>query len=88
MVSAQRGLSPEAVLIFAWIEARCANLSRKKRDEQLAEFLRILEEWAAEPVSLRRPADAEAKKIALEWARQELPTLLGAKVTRRAPRAL
>lgn len=73
-----RALSPEAVLLFACLESYCGSISRKKRLELLGSLLASLEEMAAEPVSLKRPADKEAKEIALAWFQRELSALIAA----------
>lgn len=72
----QRGLSPEAVLIFAFLEARLCSMSRKKRDALLAEMLRVLEGLADAPINMRAPDEVESRKIALEWTRKELTRLI------------
>lgn len=76
MACPQRGLSPEAVLIFAFLEARLCGMSRKKRDTILARMLEVLEELANAPISLRRPEETESRRVALEWARKELAKLV------------
>ena len=70
------GLSPEAVLIFAAIKARCIEMKPRARAEYLRDVAAILDAWESAPVELHHRLDKQAAEDAAALFRMLLPRLL------------